>query len=385
MTLQSARVVFPGLNGVRAVAAIAVLLDHVELFKGYLGLRALWPEDASAHLGAVGVTVFFVLSGFLITHLLLEEQCRVGTVHVGNFYVRRILRIWPLYYFVVLLSFLVIPRIEALALPEYSAPIAEHYWERFVLYVCFLPNVAFVWFSTLPFGNVLWSVGVEEQFYLVWPWIVRGRKSVAAVIVGCLVGYMVVRVATSAAVPAVGAELAALVHRSRFSCMMIGGLAAVTLRSGGPAALRIAYHPCTQVCAAACVVGLLVPGVSFPYRSLIQHEVISLGAALLILNIATNPRSLLQLRGFAFDWFGKVSYGLYVYHAIVAALVLRLALPLYAPAGLGYFAWCIFVILATLALTAGVSWLSYVAIERPFLRQKERFAVVASGGSTRAE
>lgn len=68
------KIQFPGLNGVRFIAALLVIIDHTELFKSYLGYPTLWANSYSAYLGAFGVSIFFVLSGFLITYLLLEEQ-----------------------------------------------------------------------------------------------------------------------------------------------------------------------------------------------------------------------------------------------------------------------------------------------------------------------
>lgn len=96
---------FPGLNGIRFLAAFLVLLDHTELIKGYLGLPTLWSETYSAHIGSTGVTIFFVLSGFLITYLLFMEKS-IGPIHIQSFYIRRILRIWPLYYLIFILGFL---------------------------------------------------------------------------------------------------------------------------------------------------------------------------------------------------------------------------------------------------------------------------------------
>src|SRR5574337_816257 len=93
-------VYFPGFNGVRFFAAILVLVDHTELFRSYIGFDTFWADNFSSHLGALGVTIFFVLSGFLITYLLLCERKEFNTINIRDFYLRRILRIWPLYYLI---------------------------------------------------------------------------------------------------------------------------------------------------------------------------------------------------------------------------------------------------------------------------------------------
>src|SRR5690606_24795997 len=89
------RIYLPGLNGIRAIAAFAVVISHTNGRLGEFGLSKLPYWD----LAGFGVTIFFTLSGFLITYLLLKERAKTGTIKVRKFYVRRLLRIWPLYYF----------------------------------------------------------------------------------------------------------------------------------------------------------------------------------------------------------------------------------------------------------------------------------------------
>src|SRR5712692_1492145 len=105
---------FPGLNGLRFFAALAVCASHVELLKQYLGYPSAYDRPAVYEVGRLSVTFFFVLSGYLITYLLLIEKQATGTISLRDFYVRRILRIWPLYYLLMGLSFFVVPRITAM-------------------------------------------------------------------------------------------------------------------------------------------------------------------------------------------------------------------------------------------------------------------------------
>jgi peptidoglycan/LPS O-acetylase OafA/YrhL len=90
-----------GLNGIRAIAAVAVLISHISLALPLFGLDPLFTdkkgEPAGVLMASYGVTMFFVLSGFLITYLLLQEK-EIQQIHIRHFYFRRILRIWPLYY-----------------------------------------------------------------------------------------------------------------------------------------------------------------------------------------------------------------------------------------------------------------------------------------------
>ena len=104
------RVYFPGLNGIRFLAALAVMICHMEMTKHWFHEPNIYTVSfVGGVLGDIGVILFFVLSGFLITYLLLQEQQDLGTIKIKQFYIRRILRIWPLYYMVILLGLFVLP------------------------------------------------------------------------------------------------------------------------------------------------------------------------------------------------------------------------------------------------------------------------------------
>src|ERR1043165_7686953 len=189
--MSISRIYFPGLNGVRFIAAFLVILDHLELFKSYFQIRSFWSEAFSSHLGQFGVTIFFVLSGYLITYLLLLEKKETG-ISIKRFYIRRILRIWPLYFIIMMLGFFVFPHFAFLDIPTYS-PVGDNFLEKFLLFLFFLTNVAFVYFPGVPYANVLWSVAVEEQFYLIWPNVIKKARYVMTALFVCLLLYMFVK------------------------------------------------------------------------------------------------------------------------------------------------------------------------------------------------
>lgn len=145
-----------GLDTLRALAALTVVWGHIELFKKNKGLPNLL-DNPIIHLpsGRMAVILFFVISGFLITYLLVKEQTNNESISFKKFYLRRILRIWPLYYTILLLSFL-------LFRVEYSGT---------TLALCFsiFPNIAHTLGVGWPSSPQIWSIGVEEQFYLFWP------------------------------------------------------------------------------------------------------------------------------------------------------------------------------------------------------------------------
>ena len=366
------KIQFPGLNGVRFIAAFLVIVDHAELFKSYLGYPTLWANSYSAYLGAFGVSIFFVLSGFLITYLLLEEQ-QEAPIRIRHFYLRRILRIWPLYYLIVALGFFVIPHLDFFQVPIYSCDMGDSL-HRLLLFVGLAANVAFVYLPTVPFANVLWSVAVEEQFYLFWPHVVRIKRYLLWIMFLLLGGYLALKFYAGS----VDRQFELLVIRTRFSAMIIGGIGAY-LVFHQKAVIQFLYHRGVQI---ALMVLFVCMGMDWiPYHSLawMQDELISLVVCGLILNIATNPRSLISLENSVFAYLGKLSYGLYVYHLFVVVLVLK-GMPVIVdlqslPTWMGYS----LTLGMILILTTGISHLSYRYFESYFLRKKVRYSVVLSG------
>ena len=163
---------FKNLNAFRFIAATLVILSHIELFKRRVGLQNVWDTPFFFEAGSAGVDFFFVLSGFLITTLLLKEQKETSTINIGKFYLRRIFRIWPLYYLVLMLCYFVLPYISAFYITGYSEGIYENFWSKFTYSAFFMPNAALAFFRDIPYAGPLWSIGVEEQFYLFWPILV---------------------------------------------------------------------------------------------------------------------------------------------------------------------------------------------------------------------
>lgn len=366
------KIQFPGLNGVRFIAAFLVIIDHTELFKSYLGYPTLWANSYSAYLGAFGVSIFFVLSGFLITYLLLEEQ-QEAPIRIRHFYYRRILRIWPLYYLILGLGFFVIPHLDFFQVPIYSSDMGN-FLPRLLLFVGLAANVAFVYLPTVPFANVLWSVAVEEQFYLFWPHVVRVKRYLLWIMLVLLAGYLALKFYAGG----VDRQFELLVIRTRFSSMIIGGVGAYLLFHQ-KALIQFLYHPVVQGVLLLLFVCMGMDWVDYHSLAWMQDELISLVVCGLIFNIATNPRTLISLENGLFAYLGKLSFGLYVYHLFAVVLVLK-GLPAIVdlqslPTWIGYP-----LTLGTiLGLTTGISHLSYCYFESYFLRKKVRYSAVLSG------
>jgi len=179
--VKSDGVYFPGLNGIRFFAATIVAVSHVELLKQYHGLPNAYDTPAVYELGRLAVTLFFVLSGYLITFLLLKEKELTKTIAVGAFYMRRVLRIWPLYFLLVALAFFVFPRIGVMQISPLTGQLAGNASFTLPMFLLFLPQLALSMFAPVPFAEPAWSIGVEEQFYLLWPLLLRRFRNFAVV------------------------------------------------------------------------------------------------------------------------------------------------------------------------------------------------------------
>jgi peptidoglycan/LPS O-acetylase OafA/YrhL len=164
--VRKEKIFFPNLDGLRFFSFFSVYVFHIFLLLFDKYHRSGWSYGLVRFLfqnGEIGVNFFFVLSGFLITYLLVEEKRFTGKIHIGKFYVRRILRIWPLFYLVVLVGFLVYPIVKGQMGAELFQ--AAHP----VMYLVFLNNFDFLKNGAPAFISILWSVAIEEQFYLMWP------------------------------------------------------------------------------------------------------------------------------------------------------------------------------------------------------------------------
>jgi peptidoglycan/LPS O-acetylase OafA/YrhL len=271
------KIQFPGLNGVRFIAAFLVIVDHTELFKSYLGYPTLWANSYSAFLGAFGVSIFFVLSGFLITYLLLEEQ-QEAPIRIRHFYLRRILRIWPLYYLILGLAFFVIPYVDFFQVPMYSKDMGD-FLPQLLLFLGLAANVAFVYLPTVPFANVLWSVAVEEQFYLFWPNVVRIKRYLLWMMLLLLSGYLALKFFAGS----VDRQFELLVIRTRFSAMIIGGIGAYLVFHQNEI-IPLLYHRVVQLTLLLLFVCMGLDWIDYYSLVWLQDELISLVVCGLILN-----------------------------------------------------------------------------------------------------
>jgi peptidoglycan/LPS O-acetylase OafA/YrhL len=310
------------------------------------------------------VDLFFVLSAYLITELLFREKDACGSLDVKGFYMRRILRIWPLYFFYI-----------GLALIPAFNPDHVFTWRHAVAYLLLAGNwsvIAWGW----PLHSIigpLWTVSIEEQFYVLWPPIVRNlsRKRVASAAIVMLIVSSTTRILMVAFHGGMNAVWCNTL--SRLDPIAAGILVAAVLRGGIP---NFSLGTRFTLLVAGIMPLPLVANywkIHAPERlewipTLVGFPVVAVSCTLIMLAVLgiqlKMPRSLLYL--------GKISYGLYVYHALANDLS-NMVIPVHTA-----FIQLALRPVSAMAITVILASISYTVLETPFLKLKKRFAHVDS-------
>jgi peptidoglycan/LPS O-acetylase OafA/YrhL len=374
------RVYFKNLNALRFFAAVAVIFHHIEQYKLWAHLPNLSGATAIEALGHKAVSFFFVLSGFLITYLLLEEERKTNDINIKNFYVRRILRIWPLYYLIVFICVVFLPLVfETMNMG--GDFFARNYWMVSILLLLVLPNVVRTFVPNVVGGNQLWSIGVEEQFYLVWPILVKRFLK-------RLVEFLFVFIALKVVIT-IGLELLAVTYNTviiqkllrlwillQVEQMAIGAIGAWVLFHNKEKVLKLIYQPAVFTISCLAIAGLFI----FPVHHWWIHYAEATVFAVLIMNLSTNPAVKISLETKALNALGNISYGIYMYHTVCITFCL-FTLKYFSLEHYHYGFFNLLLYTSSIVMTIGISYLSYEMFEKRILEFKEKFMVVKSGAS----
>jgi peptidoglycan/LPS O-acetylase OafA/YrhL len=374
------KIYFPSLNGIRAIAALLVVFHHVEQGKNSLGLNNIARTFTFVEkLGSTGVTLFFVLSGFLITYLLYVERRETKTINITQFYIRRILRIWPLYFLIILISLLYdIYRNDGLYMHDF-------FILKLFLFIAFLPNLFIIIFSSSGFPIQLWSVGSEEQFYLIWPHLIKRNiinslnALIVLVVVFCGIRYLFYFIDKNNSFILGGVDLYDLIWRYlyyfRIDCMAIGAIGGYLYfnKVTHYRTIKFLYSKYTQVLTFLIIILLLIIDINL---SLFQDSIFAMLFVIVILNVATNKKSILNLEFSFFNFLGKISYGIYVYHPLILMSVLK-----YFKSNNMINTWLFHSVQYVIILfcTIVISYLSFNYFEKPFLKLKKKYSQIISG------
>jgi peptidoglycan/LPS O-acetylase OafA/YrhL len=368
----------PALDGLRGIAILLVLALHFGVAADFAlrapGTVTRWIERLF-YAGWSGVDLFFVLSGFLITSILLATKAQNG--YFRRFYARRALRIFPLYYTALALAFLVAP----VAFRDRAADLVSNSARTQIWFWTYTANIGIVLgTANAALLSHFWTLAIEEQYYVFWPSVVKltSRRGLMAVSLLLLVGALALRL--YAVSTALGWPWAYRFTLARVDGFGVGALVALLARDprSRDRLLRAAPKGLAVTTAALVLVFLSVPRF-YPTDS----TVVTVGQSLLaiasgwlvVLALGHRPFRWLSLP--ALRWFGKYSYGIYVWHWPLQRVLLVLFAARWPAVqgsllpGLGFVA---------LGITGScaLAWTSYVVLERPFLQLKRLVAYAPS-------
>jgi peptidoglycan/LPS O-acetylase OafA/YrhL len=363
----------PALDGIRGLAILCVMLVHFNQWRPMLPVESLAKEAIGTLWG--GVTLFFVLSGFLITGILYDAKG--SPRYFRNFYARRALRIFPLYYATLLFLLLSL----RLLIPDSPS------------YQTLFHNQAWLWgygtnflvgrhgWSAAPFASHFWSLAVEEQFYLLWPLVVvrYNRETLLRICVGGIGLSLALRLGWLAA--HIKAFDGAYLLPAHFDSLLAGGFLALAARAPrGLAPLARYALPGAVACLALWIGIFLTLGRPFltTHKGLLVLHLLHTGAsaAMLAALVVSSPTSGLRriFNAQPLRVLGLYSYALYVFHFPISIVVQQ---KLFPDLGRRASASALGIELRYLLVAGGISllaaWLSWHLFEKRFLNLKDRF------------
>jgi peptidoglycan/LPS O-acetylase OafA/YrhL len=340
--------IFGSLNGLRAIAILAVLWHHSNVVSDW----------KIATRGFLGVDLFFVISGFLIMTLLLREQRQTHTVALRDFYIRRILRIFPPYYLMLLVvgtMTFVQPGGSSSASVRRELPFAALYVSNLVPMQSLLA--------------ITWSLSVEEQFYVLVPGIVKYARRALPFLL--LFGYILVCLPPFGVFP--NLQLPSFFREATFGPILLGAILALILDE--PRGFSFVSHSVGSWIAPLVTLGLVLATASSSSEDIAGWPRLAVQCAMTALVASCVIRERNALASILSFWpirrIGVVSYGMYLYHLLVMHFVARGLSLTEDPRGLAKF-------VATAASTWAVAELSYRFFEARFLALKTRYAPLSA-------
>ncbi|MBI9064242.1 MAG: acyltransferase [Marinilabiliaceae bacterium] len=347
------------LDLLRGFMAMCVVIYHIPQISRAVGLPHFseWPMF---NRGTEAVFVFFTLSGYLIIGLLYDEKEYFGSINIKNFYIRRILRLYPVYYLVLTFGFV----FYHFLLPLFGIPYETNYnlIEAIVLNVAFLPNVFKTLYEPGSILLVLWSIGIEEQFYLV----IAPLLAVLALnrYIGGLVVFTLVYFIFS--------------HTNYFTFLKEYSLYYYFMSAGGAFAVLNRNGYMLSFKSSFARLGVYLVFLFYFSTDWFQfHNETAKGAfelilfCVLIVNLVVDDKRFEKFR--LMQYLGKISYGIYMYHMIVVNLVLFLFLKVHSLFHLSSTTVIILINLSCIMGTILVSHISFKYFESKFLLLKYKF------------
>ena len=375
-----ARFYLPELDLLRFLAWLTIFLQHIYQETPAHHFPDFHPDWVGRAVGILGwsggysIDLFLALSAFLITQLMIREQQVTGTVDLRRFYIRRILRIWPLYFSYVL--------VIAVAGIWIASMHASAKW--LIMATLLSSNIAnSLWGWTPAFVvSHLWTISIEEQFYLLWPLVVRRSQPSRLVLAALAMLAISFTTRTICWFTNASGALVWTNTLTRLDPLAVGILLAVWMMGGGHYHRRMVSRVALLLFGIATI--LVVATFCDPFWSpnstatiFFGYPAVALGCGTILLAFCGMPlrenNPLIQVG----IYLGKISYGLYIWQMVALVVVMKgLARPL--PLVGSWIDSATFIALCAFTLTVAMAAVSYRFLETPFLRLKSRFALIPS-------
>ena len=366
---------FKHLDALRGVMAIYITVVHFKIFFYFNKTKQfdLARFAAIFELGQIFMTVFFVLSGFLITYILLSEKERNQTINFKRFYLRRAFRILPMYYLAIILMYYLYSGV--CQHPDiYNYKLCNELTERTSYYVFMIPNWALVIDKSLPHISNFWSIGAEEQFYLAWPFVLLFSRNYLRTFFTIYLVYCFLLI-TSYILRwhydgnEFFLHIAKIVDSTRFGAFAFGGCIAYISLSYKDIDFTQKIHAFItkkRIQWVCLILPFIINFIPNEHVVFLKHIIVIPCCAVVIYNLAMNEQVIFKIDNKILNYLGKITYSVYILNQIVIDIAIKICF------GAKIHEKLIIFLFSMISLFV-LSMISYHLIEKPFMKLRRRF------------
>ena len=304
----------PNLDSLRGLAAIFVVVSHFEQLKSYIKIPHLsnWPV-----LGSIAVSIFFMLGGLLSTYFFVKEKLKNDTINYAQFFSKRYIRIWPLYFVILIISFFIWP--------------AHMSMFNFFLCLFLMSNVAFSMYGLNVVIDPIWTLGAEDQFYLIHPQLFRLKNfsKIFVTFIVLIVIYITIRIGIVHFTNAPNA-IKLFLERTRFDNLLLGGTIALMFygfqnKIQIPTIIqeKLIIHPVTQTISVSLFIIYILYSTCINTHFYSDLVIVSLLLPI-IYNLAFNANCMINIENKWLNFIGKISFSLYLSHKMIIYGILQI-------------------------------------------------------------
>ncbi len=319
--------------------------------------------------GGIGVSFFFVLSGFLITYIILEEKNQTGKLNLYHFFARRILRIWPLYYLMIVFAFLTPFILSFFNLPHSN----EGYHPNWLMSLTFLENYKMIFTGAHPNVsplNVMWSLCIEEHFYIIWGiclYFIKIDKVPLLIFISILIANISRMIFSIVDLDTIDI----FTNIDYFAYGAIPALLLVKREEYLKKVNNVSFIFKLSIISAITLYVVASPNFSFIHKDLIEPTIFGIAFSLILLMVIPYQNGLRISDNNILSRLGVYTYGLYLYHTIVIILLFQTSKLI--DFHLDIVINAIVFSFVSLLVTISISYISYHLFEKQFLKLKKYF------------